>query len=61
MPPAVCTLQFGVPPEKSAPMEKDEGLRPLSERVCVYKYIFKHVKRLFAEATKVRERRKIAR
>lgn len=42
-------------------MEKDEGLRPLGERVCVYKDIFRHVKKLFAEATKVGEWMKMAR
>lgn len=42
-------------PQKSAPMERDEGIRPLGERMCVCKNIFKHVKRLFAEATKVRQ------
>lgn len=42
-------------------MEKDEGLRPLDERVCVNKYIFKHVERLFTEATKVRKWMKMAR
>lgn len=30
-------------------------LRPLAERMCVYKYIFKHVRKLFSEATKVRK------
>lgn len=34
-------------------MEKKS--RPLGERMCVYKYTFKHVKRLFSEATKVRK------
>lgn len=36
-------------------MEKDEGLRTFAERICVCKYAFKFVKRLFVEATKVRE------
>lgn len=49
---ALCNV---VSPQNSTPMEKDEGLRPLGESLCVYKCIFKHVKRLFAAATKVME------
>lgn len=40
-------------PQKLSHMEKKS--RPLGERMCVYKYTFKHVKRLFSEATKVRK------
>lgn len=54
-------MQFAVTPKIVSYGKKNEGLRPLGERKCVYKHVFRHVKRLFAEATKVRKWMKTAR